>query len=337
MAIVAGHVWRGLESASLIDASSTLFENVDRSLYMFHLSVFAFTAGLFVQQGMNRVGTWRYVRERDLDFLWLYVIWSTIQVSVKLVMGGSVNKPVSPLDLFTLWIPKEQFWFFPWIALMMIIAALGRPWRSKKSSIFGTIAVLGLSIVMWGIGGDYVGTQGLGLTAFFWVGLLFGGATVVRFLDGLSVKMQILVSVAAGAAMVLLVLMTDAAPPTEGGNRTLSSVALGIFASIAGVVAVLMLSALISRLTAVVRPIAYVGRLSLSIFVAHIFFTAVTRIVLLKFGIDSLFPQLLMGIISGVVGPLLLQAVCARMKLGWLFSMPKTILNVAVRQKSDVS
>ncbi|WP_394254386.1 heparan-alpha-glucosaminide N-acetyltransferase domain-containing protein [Pseudoclavibacter helvolus] len=47
VAIVFGHVWLGLEAAGLIQDLHT-FNVVYDTVYMSHLSVFAFTAGLFV-------------------------------------------------------------------------------------------------------------------------------------------------------------------------------------------------------------------------------------------------------------------------------------------------
>jgi fucose 4-O-acetylase-like acetyltransferase len=48
IAIVLGQVLRGLSSAGILDAKTVQYQLVDRSLYMFHLSVFALLAGLFV-------------------------------------------------------------------------------------------------------------------------------------------------------------------------------------------------------------------------------------------------------------------------------------------------
>lgn len=128
IAIVAGHVWRGMASAGLLDGDSILFNVVDRSLYMFYLSVFSFAAGLFVERGMNRVGTRRYAMKRDAEFLWIYVLWSFISGGMKLALSSSVNHPTSVSEILTIWFPQEQYWFFGWIALMMILSAPARPW-----------------------------------------------------------------------------------------------------------------------------------------------------------------------------------------------------------------
>jgi fucose 4-O-acetylase-like acetyltransferase len=78
--IVCGHVWRGLQAANLI-GDPGLFSTVDQLIYMSHLSLFAFTAGLFLSGSIEREGGMKYVRRRDVEYLWLYLVWSLAQNS----------------------------------------------------------------------------------------------------------------------------------------------------------------------------------------------------------------------------------------------------------------
>ncbi|WP_248123020.1 acyltransferase family protein [Micrococcus lacusdianchii] len=324
IAIVAGHVWRGLASAGLLDGDSILFNVVDRSLYMFHLSVFAFTAGLFVQRGMNRAGAWRYAMKRDAEFLWIYVLWSFISGGTKLALSSAVNHPTSVPEILTLWIPSEQYWFFGWIALMMILSALVQPWRSTARAISSlTLVTLG-SLVMWGIGGTVIGTQGLGLAFFFWVALIVRGDRLLGILKGMSLPVAVLVAVFSTVVMLALVSLTGATTPTEGAaGRTAVNVLLGVLAATAGVVAVLLWSSVLARADRRAEVFQYIGQRSMAVFIAHVLFMAAARIVLLRLGVDQVGLHLLIGVVIGVGGPLMLLWLSQLLRVQWLFSAPQ--------------
>ena len=53
--VVFGHVWRGLESSGLI-ASQTLFQSLDRAIYLFHMPVFFILSGLLFERTVKRNG-----------------------------------------------------------------------------------------------------------------------------------------------------------------------------------------------------------------------------------------------------------------------------------------
>lgn len=325
-AIVFGHVWRGLATSGLIH-DADLFETVDTTVYMWHLTVFAFTAGLFVQHGMHREGAWRYARDRDLVFLWLYVLWSLIQGAVKLLAGSFVNSQTSVSEILRLWVPDGQLWFFGWIALMMILAAATRAWVSRSRATVVIAAAAVGSLAVWGVQGPYLGTQGLALTAYFVVALVWRGDRVTAAIRRVPMWLTAVVVVVLGIITVVCGVSGIATTPTIGGStRTILTVAFGVVASTAGLFAVLGLSRLLAPVPIVARPFSYIGRESMTIFVAHIIFASGSRIILSRIGVDDLAVQAIAGTLIGVVGPLALHWVALRVHCGWLFDAPRWVI-----------
>lgn len=322
IAIVFGHVWRGLATSGLIH-DADLFETVDTTVYMWHLTVFAFIAGLFVQHGMHREGAWRYARDRDLVFLWLYVVWSLIQGAVKLLAGAFVNSQTSVGEILRLWVPDGQLWFFGWIALMMVFAAATRPWVSRSRATVVVAAAAVGSLAMWGVQGPYLGTQGLALTTFFVVALVWRGDRVTAAIWRVPLWLTAVIVVVLGTITVVCGVSGIATPPTIGGStRTVLTVAFGVVASTAGLFAVLGLSRLLAPVPVVARPLSYIGQESMTIFVAHIIFASGSRIVLSRIGVDDLAVQVITGTLIGVVGPLALHWTARRVRCTWLFDAP---------------
>jgi len=322
IAIVFGHVWRGLGLAGLIDLDGALFASVDATVYMFHLAVFAFTAGLFVERGMMRDMAWAYTARRDLAFLWLYVLWTFIQGVTKIAFAGDVNTNVSWVDVVQLWRPLSPYWFFGWIALMLIAAAAFQPWLGRARTVGLASLAVAVSLAAWGLNGEYIGTQGLGLTVFFVVGLIIGGGNLLRWLKQPAVTLAA-VALVGVVTLIALAWPGHATPPTtDGAERTALSVALGVVASTSGVVAVLALSPLLQRIPGAGRALAFCGLRSLDVFVAHVIFLAGIRVVLVRLGIDSLVVHVLIGTTGAVVGSLALGWLARKVRCAWLFESP---------------
>ena len=111
IAIVLGHVDRGLVAADVLDGSDRTVQQVDLILYLFHLTVFATLSGVFVSRSARRDGVATYTRSRVGTFLYLYVLWSFAQGVVRLAAGDSANTETGPRDLVTqLWEPDNQLW-----------------------------------------------------------------------------------------------------------------------------------------------------------------------------------------------------------------------------------
>lgn len=321
VAIVFGHVWRGLFSAGLI-ADQRLFELVDTTVYMWHLTVFAFCAGLFVERGMRRAGAWRYARDRDLDFLWLYLLWSLVQGSVKLLTASLVNSPTSVSKVLELWIPDAQMWFFGWIALMLVLAAAVQPWRSRLRMIASLLAAAAVSAALWGLGGTLLFTQGLGLSVYFWVALVLRGDRLTSLTTKVSWASAAVVWAIAALSATVISLTGVATPPTVAGeDRSTVSVALGFIASTLGLVAVLAISRVLAR-TVVSGALAFVGRQTMAVFLVHIMFASGTRIALERVGIDDVVLQVVLGTLAGVCGSIAVGLAAAKLRAGWLFAAP---------------
>lgn len=337
VAIVLGHVLRGLASSEIVDGESGAFLTADRFLYMFHLSVFAFLAALFVSRAVERDGSLTYLRSRGATFLYLYVVWSLLQGAVKLLTGALVNTPTSLADILRLWVPEGQLWFLPWLIVMTTAVVVARPWGSRTRAVASLSVAAVVSFALWGISGPVAGTQGLGLTVFFFAGAICGAKRFIGAVQSVRMVVWGLACVASWAILVALVFFTDATPPTiEGDQRTALSVALGGIASCAGVVGVIAISRLASVLGARVAWLAFIGQRTLEIFLAHIIAASGTRIILDVAGIENPTIHIVAGMIAGLVLPLGLWWACNRLRFPWLFESPQVFTGKSERASKRV-
>ncbi|MBL0749144.1 acyltransferase family protein [Nocardioides baculatus] len=319
VAIVVGHVERGLSAALLMPSDTAV--TLDRVVYLVHLSTFAYLSGLFVRRSVVRDGPRLLMVRRTTLLVWLYLLWSLIQGFTRVAASSASNTAITVSDVFELWVPEGQLWFLPWLIAVTGIAAVAQPWRSVlRGAVVLTVAAV-LAVAVWGFEPLYVFTRGWALLLPFLI-----GCVVTQSRHAALARHLPLVAGAAvvGTAVWLWIgLTTVATTPTTGGDvRTTATVALGVVGCTAGTVAVLACAALLSRSPAA-GLLALVGRRSLEIFLAHIVVTAGTRVALVRLEVTDLWVHLLVGTVLGLVVPLAVASVAERLGWTWLFGLPR--------------
>lgn len=319
VAIVVGHVERGLASALLMPFDTAM--TLDRAVYLFHLSTFAYLSGLFVRRSVERDGARQVVVRRAALLVWLYLLWTVIQGSTRVAASSVANTAVSVSDVLRVWVPEGQLWFLPWLIAVTTIAAVTQPWRRAISGAIAVAASAVLAVAVWGFDPLYVFTRGWALLLPFLIGCVVTQprhAALARHLGPVAVA-----AVVGTSTWLWVALGTEATTPTTGGDvRTLVTVTLGMLGCLAGTVAVLAWAALLSRSPAG-GVLSAVGRRSLEIFLAHIVVTAGTRIALVKLGVTDVWIHLGAGTVLGIIVPLGVAVVLDRWGWTWLFGLPR--------------
>ena len=317
--IVLSHVERGLATASLMPADTA--EALDRLLYLAHIVAFAYLAGLFVRRGVERDGPRTAVARRTTLLVWLYLLWTVIQGSVRVAASSVSNTAVTVGDVVRVWIPEGQLWFLPWLVAVTVVAALSRPWVSRSRMIGVLGATAALAVAVWGYEPLYVFTRGWALLLPFLVGCV---VTHSRHAALARRTLPVVVAAVVGTAVWLWIgLGTDATPPTnDGDGRSLETVALGLVGSAAGTAAILAIAGLLA-VSPAARVVSVIGRRSLEIFLAHIVVTAGTRIVLVQVHVTDTWIHVVAGTSLGLVLPIGVAVLAERLGWSWLFGLPK--------------
>jgi uncharacterized membrane protein YcfT len=317
-AIVITHVFRGLNAGHLLGDGAWIAAT-DRVLCLWELSIFAFLGGIFVAKSVDKRSMRMYLQERTFQFMVLYLLWTVLQGGVQLLASGVVNNPGSIGYAFRVWAPSGQLWYLAWLVLATLVFVPMRPWLPGRAPwVFGLAAVI--SVAFWGLDGGAIGTQGLGLVVFYVGGMIVGLDRVRSALGSTPFAAAGIGGVALLAAGTVVAVYTLPTAPTIGwSERTVWTVALGVVLSV-------VLSTGVLLLARAVRSwgfLAYCGRHSLDIFLAHIILASGSRIVLVHLGVHSIVLLVAVGEAAGVGGSLLLSAALRRIGLAWVFDGPK--------------
>ena len=295
--MVFGHVWRGLHSARLLP-DGPAFRFVDDWIYSFHMPLFFFLSGLFARRAAtDRVGV--FLADKAGTIVYPYLLWSLLQGGLNIALSSHTN---APLEWSTLLRdiasrPYAQFWFL-YALLLIQIAAYG-PMRLGLHPL----AILAIGVAVRPI----AGASGLALPGVIWLAL----TNLPYFALGLASSgllstspgrrwspILIASSVVAGAVLAL------------GVERSWSRIeGVPMLMAVVGIAG--LTSAAIALVQLVEVPwLAYLGRISLQIYLAHVIALAAARIILLRvFHVEDLAAHLLLGTAAGLIVPAVLVEV----------------------------
>lgn len=298
--VVTGHVLRGLDNAGIL-IKTPFWQAVDDGIYLFHMPLFFYLAGLFFRQTIEG-GSVQSVTRRYSEVLLLpLIVWSYIQFSLQFAAGGLSNNQVSVVDvLLAPFPPKQQFWFLGSLFVITVALAFALKGRGDKTAlaIFGAFIIP--YVFLWDIYdallhdnyATFLFAQTMIHTPFFVMGVLLN-AERMR-----SLNRHWLAGFAVFTGSIALYLFVPS----------------GIIHGLSSVAAVLSLYAFMVDIDAsrnrvegpFSKAVAFVGMNSMIIYLSHVVFAAGVRSVLIKLGVTDLGLHLTAGLAAGMIFPLML-------------------------------
>lgn len=327
VAVVLGHVIRGLLSAGMVSTGSVLWVVSERILYMVHLPLFVFASGILMSGAVERRGSSLYLRNRIVQLLWPFLIWTFIQGGFEVLLSRFRNGTTTWLDVLQVWKPIGHLWFLPFLLIVTVVVVAIRPWASTYRAWLGIVVGLGISTLGWGYNGTTALTGGMGLFVFLVFGSMIGLTRIRNWCDGQSTVKLVLLGMTLTALTLALALLTPATVPSSDQPWTPPSAfdVLGFAAATAGVAGVVLVSFGLGSIPwRGWNLMSYLGRHSMEIYLAHILVTAGVRIGLNLIGVTSVLVHVSVGTVAGVILPLLLVPVSRTFP--WLFTPPQVLL-----------
>jgi fucose 4-O-acetylase-like acetyltransferase len=313
--VVFGHVLLGLIAAGVMPSSS-FWETIIRGIYLFHMPLFFYVAGLFFQSNLERGGTRSYLSKNTVALLGPLVVWSYMQFTLQYLSPHAVNHPLTLFDVLSApFPPRQQFWFIG-VLFASIVLCCGIFKMEKKRGIM--MMLLGLYVATSFfireknlqdfmdidpfralVGQFYIHVP------FFLLGILLPPATIKK------VKLPAIIpAFSFVAALTVYVAM----PPTI--------FILHIVTSIVCVLSVYKLAenlaeSLAGRPSRTKDIAVFIGMNSMIVYLAHVICAAAFRALLLRLGVTGAMFHLFGGTIAGVVTPLALVPVGIALSRRW--------------------
>lgn len=321
--VVIGHALGGIIDSPLRLGQSG-FRTLFFAIYSFHMPLFFLLSGLLVMQRLER-GSGRFIKGLIPTIVWPYFLWSVIQYSVIYLLGSLVNRPAEtywPTILSLPWNTVSQFWFLYALFWLHMLAALLVRRVGGEAFVFLALAMKALIIVI----AVPVAVKLVGNHAFFYaVGVFLGVAGVERVVlrHGTMIRALALPGIAVLVIVLTILAAGRIAPEVDfvtAGSPTIAHLAWRfpmLAAALFGVAAVLGIAGL--HAVAASGLLAYLGRMTMPIFVLHVLFIAGSRIVLTRLGlVEDPKVLLVIALTAGLVGPLVVERLTRRLGLNRL-------------------
>jgi len=315
--VVFGHVIDGVHTAGVrIDALT--FRLTWDSLYSFHIPLFFFLSGLFFPHSWQRRGLRGVMLNKVDTLVYPYVLWSLLQGFTQVVFSHHVNNPVTAGEVLSLWWhPRQEFWFLYALFFTYLIACVAYffvPARLRWTLLLGA---LGLYFLRTNIAHSIAALwYPAWYLLYFLAGALLHRATRLATARP-QISLPAAVLVFAGAITALHQLSGHVA----GGQSNPLISTTNIIAASAGTAMTIAVAVLLAR--AGWRFTAYLGRMSLQVYLLHTTAAAVTRVMLLKvLGVHNLEVHLVLGTAVGVLAPLTFAYLVERWNIPGLFAPP---------------
>ncbi|CAI8926099.1 acyltransferase family protein [Methylocaldum szegediense] len=308
--VVFGHGLGGLIDAGL-DQPGSGFRDVLLLIYLFHMPLFFILSGVLVQTRIE-TNAGRFRRSLLVNIVYPYFLWSTIQFTAIYLAGNLVNAPADAFWPTVLSLPYRtvsQFWFL--YALFLMHCASLLLLQRVGPTLFLLIMLMLKSVVLI-VPLDAPWRQAASMAPYYGTGVLLGSQGITKALIDQPkwVKLALLPIISALLlALTYFAIIGEMAPATFYKARTAEI--LGQSWTFTALAAALATSAAVIALSSTMPAwfagaLAYLGRMSLAIFILHVLFVAGTRIVLTNvFNFTNPYLVLLAIVTIGLLGPLI--------------------------------
>ncbi|NCA71410.1 MAG: acyltransferase [Sphingobacteriia bacterium] len=309
--VVYGHVARGVFNAG-IPMDESLYRLVDSIIYSFHMPLFFFLSGIFFLQSLTRRGRGALALSKVDTILYPYILWSLIQGLVEVWLSRYTNGSTTLTEVLSLWDPRAQFWFL--YALFMILMTAILVYRNASQSLLlGVLAVSALASVFQSdipsaLHSDYVVKNFVFFACGVWLG------TIKERLGMPSWHW-------AAVGVVAFVVAQYGFHVTLG----LTHEDRGVASLLLAVVSILAVSSLCLWLARTpTRWMLALGTASMGIYVMHILAGSGARILLSRvLGIEAAWAHLLVGVLVGILLPMLALWLFERLKIPGVLAAPR--------------
>lgn len=272
----------------------------------FRMPLFFLVAGLFAQKAL-RAPLRDFMDGKILHFAYFYLLWSLIQIGLKLALPHEGGWAISYKDL--LLIPLEPFGLLWFVYALAVFFAVMRIFRDVRAPI-----VIGFALVL------YFSKLNTGWTIpdefarrfIFFVCGVYGAPYVFRLAEwtiadtrrGVATGLALLTTV----GILVFTGLVDMRP-------------VELLASYLGAAGTIALVAILSA-KGFAKPLAYVGSRSLYIFLAFFLPMAVARVAMVKLGFQNGDLVTLVVLAMAITMPLLAFRLTENTPLAFLFARP---------------
>lgn len=304
MLVVMKHVTYG--TAASLHSTPYFFNILSEWTIPFRMPLFFLVAGLFARKALH-APTRQFLDGKILHFAYFYLLWSLIQIGLKMVLPHDGNWVITYKDL--LLVPLEPFgllWFIYALALFFATMRLARDVRPAIMIFFALALYFTRLDTGWTMPDEFAHrfiffVSGIYAAPYVFTLAAWAMAHVTR---GIFAGVVALISVG-------VIVYTGAI------DTRIIELATGYIGS----TGTIMLIAILAK-KGYAKPLSFVGARSLYVFLAFFLPMAITRVGMIKLGVENGDIITLAALIMAVGAPILAYEITKNTALSFVFKRP---------------
>jgi fucose 4-O-acetylase-like acetyltransferase len=123
------HIFEGISRSGVEAAKYSWLEHANIIFYSFRMPLFFILSGVFIGKSLAKRGVKNLIVNKASILLYPYLLWSVIQITLQMALGGYVNANRSWIDyMYVLFYPRmiDQFWYLYALFNVTVIYILTR-------------------------------------------------------------------------------------------------------------------------------------------------------------------------------------------------------------------
>jgi fucose 4-O-acetylase-like acetyltransferase len=281
--VVVGHALTNIKGNDFCNGAAIV-------IYTFHMPLFFFLSGLFVQKSINK-GDKEFIVNKIKVLLYPYFVWSLIEGSIRCFLANkiTIQNAVTTYDLLLIpFKPIEHYWFLYALFLCMLMYLV--LYKVDKKCFI----VLAFSVACYVIANNMpfdIIRSCFNMFMFFVIGSIYNRYNFDVKVHEFNRSLFVLASI----AFVFLEIINLTSGPFFSSRFIIA---------IVGILLILSLSKILCLISGL-RLLEYIGRMSMPIYLFHVLFAVTARFFLKKIGVESTTVFIFVESIIGIVMPIL--------------------------------
>jgi fucose 4-O-acetylase-like acetyltransferase len=296
----------------------------DSIIYGFHMPLFFFLSGLFVEGSLRKRGAKDYLIDKLSRIAYIYIIWSIIQVSIEALFSGQTQRGTTVSDLpAILYRPWGQFWFLYALLLMHITYAVFSNFGKYAGPLLFVAAFI---LFFYPIPINIMALRNFSTHLIFFVsGIVFRNQIMeMEKYEAPFWVVVFLFTALIGSGYYIFEYMLE--PMRLSGSM---EPFYFMYLALLGTIACVVLSQYLARRN-IANFLQALGTYSLQIYLVHMLAgVGIRTVLLLVFGIQNWIVHIVVGVTFALVAPILMQKISDRLNFPYLFEWKKRTVTSA--------
>ena len=321
--VVIGHLLQGLNKAN-IHWNETLYNYIDRFIYIFHMPLFMCLSG-YLYKKYTKINSWgeyfAFLKKKLINLGIPYVVFYLAYVLINMLFSSSVNSQKGIDDILNILTnPMPPFWFLYALFLIFLVTPLVEKLVKNNKKVVFIIAILLHILNIFFETGIYA----IDIVAEYLIYFYLGALIVNKSSKTNKTSNVIIISIVFVILGLLYCFFIE--------EQILNNKVMQIFKIILAILGIIASIQVFRQLTDKIKNnkvLNIITKNTMPIYLMHTTFSAGIRIVLLKIGIENFYLHFILGLVLGILGPIIVAIVLEKVKYGNVVLYPlKTIKEI---------